>query len=251
MKLEICAYSVQSVLNVQHAGASRVELCASSPEGGLTPSYGIIKQACLKSLIPVHVIIRPRGGDFCYSDLEFETMKDDIICAKELGASGVVFGILTKNGEIDIARNKQLVDLAKPMHLTCHRAFDMTKDPFKALEDVIECGFKRILTSGHEQTAMIGRSLIAKLISVAKDRIEIMPGSGINKSNIKKLIEATGAISFHCSARTVIEGKMKFRNPRINMGGVGSVSEYDISESSIDEIKAILKEIETINSIPE
>ena len=178
--LEVCCYSVQSAINAQRGGAARIELCQGIAEGGTTPSYATIKRAKALLSIKVNVIIRPRGGDFLYSDQEFEVMKEDVLMCKSLGVDGVVIGLLHANGTVDATRTAELVRLARPMSVTFHRAFDMTVDPFAALDTLIEVGIDRILTSGQEQTADKGALLLQKLVAKANGKLVIMPGSGVN-----------------------------------------------------------------------
>src|SRR5690554_2199592 len=177
-RLEICANSVTSCIEAQKGGAFRVELCAAIPEGGTTPSYGEIAVARELLSIKLNIIIRPRGGDFLYSDVEHKTMLRDIEMTKKLGVDGVVIGCLTAGGEIDTQRNKELIDAAKGMSVTFHRAFDMCKDPFKSLELIISLGCDRILSSGQQPTAVEGMVLLKQLIKKADNRIIVMPGSG-------------------------------------------------------------------------
>ena len=186
MIIEACVNSAISAIEAQKGGADRVELCENLHDGGTTPSAGTIKFARKNLHIGLFVMIRPRGGDFLYSEDEFEIMKEDIKVARELGADGVVFGILKPDGTIDLERMKTLVDLARPMGITCHRAFDMTADPFQAMEDLITLGIDRILTSGQQKTASEGASLILELIQRSNGRIIIMPGSGVKEDNIEE-----------------------------------------------------------------
>jgi copper homeostasis protein len=185
--VEICAFSLESCLIAQRAGANRIELCGGMFEGGTTPSAGLIRMATQSIKIPIYVMIRPRGGDFCYSETEFEVMKTDILLAKNLGTNGLVFGILNPDGTVDSGRNKELIELAKPLGVTFHRAFDVSREPFEALESIIECGFERILTSGQKNTAIEGKGLLAELVKKANHRIEIMAGSGVNAQNAVEL----------------------------------------------------------------
>src|SRR5688572_26920777 len=171
MKVEIVVYNIESAIQAQNGGADRIELCDNPAEGGTTPSYGTIEFLNKKLSIEIYAMIRPRGGDFCYSEEEFIAMQHDIETCKQLKIAGVVFGILTPDGRIDSLRCKKLVELARPMKVTCHRAFDMTKDPFEALEDCVSIGFDRILTSGQQQQAIKGVDLIQKLIQKSADRI--------------------------------------------------------------------------------
>jgi len=236
--LEITVNSLQSALEAQQGGADRVELCDNFAEGGTTPSHGMIITAAWKLLIDLYVIIRPRGGDFLYDELEFEVMKRDIQFAKEAGVKGVVFGILLENGEIDKKRNRELVELAQPMQTTFHRAFDMTTNPFQSLEDVIETGFDRILTSGQQSTAPEGTDLIAQLVQKAGKRISIMPGSGINEQNIVDIAHKTGAREFHGSFSKSVPSSMTFRNDRSSMGNK-KTDEYELKIADVDQIISI------------
>lgn len=221
MTLEICANSLASALAAQRGGAQRIELCENLNEGGTTPSYGTIKRVRELLDIKVYVLIRPRAGDFLYSDEEFAIIKEDIKICKQLGCDGVVLGLLDKDGNIDKERTKELARLAGPMGVTFHRAFDCSNDALKALEDVIDCGCERILTSGMRNTAIDGASLLKTLIQQAADRIAIMPGSGINEENIIELKEITRAKEYHTSAKTVVKSGMMYQNPVIaNMGDV-------------------------------
>lgn len=238
IKIEIVCGNIESVIAAQAGGADRVELCDNISEGGTTPSYGMIESARKKLIIALHVIIRPRGGDFFYSDDEFEIMKRDIETCKQLKADGVVFGILNADGSIDKKRMKELVALSKPMSVTFHRAFDMTNDPFKALEDIIECGCQRILTSGQCSTATEGAELISKLISIAKGRIIIMPGGGIRSDNVASLISKTNSTEVHSSAKKISAGKMNFKNDSVKMGNASS-DEYAFFTTDVEEVKKL------------
>ena len=203
--LEICAGTLRSVLNAQEGGANRVELCDNLSEGGTTPSFGMIK-TCISLLnIPVFPIIRPRGGDFVYSDQEFEVMKQDVFCCTELGCEGVVFGILRPDGSIDMERCAELVSTAGDMQLTFHRAFDRCSDRKNGLEDIISMGFHRILSSGGMDYAEEAIPELKQLIKQAKDRISIMPGSGINNKNLLKIAREAGAFEFHSTAKRKID----------------------------------------------
>ena len=217
-RFEICANSVASCKAAQDGGADRVELCAGIPEGGTTPSYGMIKSAREAVSIGLNVIIRPRGGDFLYSEDEIGEMIYDIGTARSLGADGLVFGCLNPDGSVDKASMKRLMDAAGDTPVTFHRAFDHTSDPFKALEDIIELGCVRILTSGCKPTAYEGADLLAELVERAADRIIIMPGCGVNEVNIAETARLSGAREFHFSARESIESGMIFRNPEVVMG---------------------------------
>ena len=212
-KLEVIAFNIESCKLAQQSGAYRIELCDNPSEGGTTPSIGMIKAAREKVDIELFPIIRPRGGDFLYSDDEFEIMKEDILQCKKIGCDGVVIGLLNADGNVDKIRTSQLVNLAYPMSVTFHRAFDRANDPFKAMEDIIECGCERILTSGQQPTASEGIELITSLIKQADERIIIMPGSGLRSDNIISIAQQSGAIEFHSSARTTTNSNMNYNNP--------------------------------------
>jgi copper homeostasis protein len=238
--IEVCAAHIQSALAAQEGGAKRVELCVNLYEGGTTPSYAAIKIAREKLKIGLNVMIRPRGSDFCYSDLEFEIMKEDIRMCKQLGVDGVVFGVLLPDGNVDFARTKQLTELARPMSVTFHRAFDLTSDPFIAMEEIIRIRIDRILTSGQKNTVPEGLNLIGQLIEKAGNRITIMPGSGVNEDNIQKIRDVTGAGEFHLTGRSMIESEMKYRKEGIFMGGLSQIPEYGMSLTDPVRIQKIV-----------
>jgi copper homeostasis protein len=237
--LEICAGSITSCLAAQEGGAHRVEFCDNLLEGGTTPSYGQIAVARERLWIGLNVIIRPRGGDFLYTDLEYEVMQRDIIACKKLGVDGVVIGILTADGDIDIAHCKALVELATPMHVTFHRAFDVARDPFKALEDVIAIGCKRLLSSGQAANATAGAALLKELQAAAGDRLVVMPGAGVRSNNIAELVATTGCKEFHTSARLPFASKMRYCNPNVHMGIPGQ-DEYALVETNAELVKEII-----------
>jgi len=214
--LEVIAFNIESCNLAQANGVSRIELCDNQADGGTTPSYGFIKAARAILSIELYPIIRPRGGDFLYSDAEFDIIKSDVTLFKELGCDGVVIGLLNADGTVDKERTKILTSLAYPMGVTFHRAFDRTKNMFEALEDIIECGCERILTSGQKPTAFDGMENIKALIQKADHRIIIMPGSGVNSKNIVEIAQYTGATEFHSSARIFIESKMQFSQSSMN-----------------------------------
>lgn len=238
--LEICCYSVQSAVTAEMAGADRIELCAGVYEGGVTPACATIELAEKLVKIPINVIIRPRGSDFCYSNIEFECMKRDIEVCKKIGVNGIVSGVLLPDGKIDLVRTKELIDLARPLNFTFHRAFDMVENHILALEQLIELGVNRILTSGGMQTANEGVDLLQVLIEKAQDRIVIMPGSGINESNIISVRKHTRATEFHCSAKKLVNSKMLYQNPNINMGGESSIPEFEYYEADSEKIRKIV-----------
>lgn len=236
--LEVCANSVQSAINAQHAGAQRVELCENLEAGGTTPSYGCIKTVRKELSIKVNILIRPRAGDFLYSKLEFDQFKEDIRIAKDLGADGIVCGVLLPNGRVDIRRTKELVEISKPLPFTFHRAFDFTPDPFEALEDVISTGATCLLTSGQRPKAVDAVQTIRQLVTQANKRIIIMPGSGVNAHTIEKLID-TGAKEFHMSGAVRIESGMIYRKPELSLSSTPN-ADYKILESSREEIEKVL-----------
>ncbi|MEP7255514.1 MAG: copper homeostasis protein CutC [Ferruginibacter sp.] len=238
-KLEVIGFNIESCQLAQAAGADRIELCDNPGDGGTTPSYGFIKAAREKLQIALFPIIRPRGGDFLYSDEEFEIMKADVKACKELGCDGVVIGILNAEGIVDKERCSQLVKLAYPLGVTFHRAFDRVNDASKALEDIIEIGFERILTSGLKPTAPEGAETIAKLIKQADGRIIIMPGSGVRSDNIIELAKKTGATEFHTSSRMNIDSKMRYTNETMKES-LRSVT------ADTDEIKKIIANLKSL-----
>jgi copper homeostasis protein len=215
MKLEIIGFNIESCIAAQRAGASRIELCDNYYEGGTTPSYAFIQAARKHLSIELYVMIRPRGGDFLYSDDEMAIMKSNIDVCKKSGCDGVVLGMLNADGTVDKKRCTQLIVYAYPLGVTFHRAFDSVADPFKALEDVIDIGCERILTSGLQLKAIDGAALIKQLVQQADDRIIIMPGSGVNSQNIQQLAESTGATEFHSSSSMFTNGNMQYHNPHL------------------------------------
>ena len=219
--LEICANSAQSCVEAEAGGAARVELCAAIPEGGTTPSYGEIRTAqALTSSVAINVIIRPRGGDFLYSKAEVRAMLYDIEMAGKLGVHGVVFGCLTREGDVDAGLLKRLVEAAAPLSVTFHRAFDVCRDPFAALERLVDCGCDRLLTSGQQPDALQGIPLIAELVKRAAGRIIVMPGCGVRPENIAQIESRTGAAEFHTSARSLVSSAMIYRSPNVSMGSL-------------------------------
>jgi len=238
--IEVCTAHIQSAIAAQQGGAGRIELVGNLYEGGTTPSYATIKTAVEKLQIDIMVMIRPRGSDFCYSNLEFEIMKQDIRVCKDLGVHGVVFGILQSNGNIDQKRTRELVKFARPLKVTFHRAFDMTPDPYTALEEIIDCGVDRILTAGHQNTVPEGLDLIKKIVELADSRIKIMPGSGIHEENIKGIRDFTGAREFHLTARVPVDSEMAFRKEHIFMGGLPQIPEYKIFITSPKRVRKIV-----------
>ncbi len=238
IKLEIVCGNVDSIIAAQQGGADRVELCDNLAEGGTTPGYGMIEMARRKLFIALHIMIRPRGGDFLYTHDEFDIMKRDIEVCKKLKADGVVFGLLNDDGSVDKNRTKELVELSKPLSVTFHRAFDMTNEPLEALEEIIECGCHRILTSGVKPSAIEGAETISQLIKQASGRIIIMPGGGIRPENVTALIAKTKATEIHSSARKFKESKMKFKSNAVQM-----------DDSSTDEFKIFAADVQVIKEL--
>ena len=240
--LEICAGSVESAIAARDGGAKRIELCAALEVGGVTPSAGLIAEARKIEGLTLNVIIRPRGGDFLYNEHETACMEQDIRTCKELGADGVVIGALTANGEIDTAICKRLIAAADGMSVTFHRAFDMCRDPRKALEELISLGCDRVLTSGQAATAEAGAPLLKELVEQAAGRIIIMPGCGVSSANAAAIIRATGATEIHASARKSVGSGMIFRHRGVSMGNP-DCDEYGRKETDINEVKAIVNSI--------
>ena len=239
--LEICANSAASCVEAEAGGAARVELCAGIPEGGTTPSYGEIRMAKeLTSHIDINVIIRPRGGDFLYTPAEIQSMLYDIELAKQLGVHGVVFGCLTKEGDVDVPLLNKLVAASKPLSVTFHRAFDVCRDPFEALEQIIAAGCDRILTSGQQQDAVKGIPLLAELVQRAAERIIIMPGCGVRENNIAQIEQETGAKEFHTSARSTVFSQMVYRNENVSMGSAALGSEFETQQTDRKKVSACL-----------
>ncbi len=236
--LEICIDSVESAVAAQNGGADRVELCSALLEGGLTPSAGLLEMVRRRIQIDLAVMIRPRGGDFCYSDDEFEIMQRDLEIAKQAGANTIVFGILTPEGAVDVPRTARLVELSRPLAVTFHRAFDMAADPFAALDALIGLGVDRILTSGQERTAAEGIDLIAELVRRAGGRVSIMPGGGVTERNLAKILRATGAREIHGSASSTRDSVMRWRNTRVAMGAQFGPPEYGIKVASESRVRA-------------
>lgn len=241
MIFEICVDSVEGVRAARAAGATRVELCASLLEGGITPSRGMIRQARTVPGIKLHVIIRPRGGDFLFNDAEFAVMASDIETAKAEGADGVVIGQLTADGFVDVAHTRELMVLARPMAVTFHRAFDMTPDPFAALETLVDLGIDGILTSGQEASVLEGLPMIAELVKRAGDRIVIIPGGGITPRNVDRIIAAARPKEIHFAALELEEGCMRFRRNHVFMGGELRPPEYDRLTTSEATIRSVIK----------
>lgn len=240
--LEICAGSVESAIAARDGGAQRIELCAALEVGGVTPSAGTIAEARKAEGLTLNVIIRPRGGDFLYNEYEVACMEQDIRTCKRLGVDGVVIGALTADGEIDAATCKRLIAAADGMSITFHRAFDMCRNPRKALEELISLGCHRVLTSGQAATAEAGIPLLKELVEQSKGRIVIMPGCGVNSGNAARILNETGATEIHASARKSVGSGMLFRYSGVSMGNPDS-DEYARKETDVDEVRAIVNRI--------
>lgn len=246
MTIEVVVYNIESALKAQEGGADRIELCDNPIEGGTTPSFATIEAVRQNVSLDVYVMIRPRGGDFLYSNYEFHSMKRDISQSQKLSVDGIVFGILNPDGTIDKKRCKELIDKARPLKVTCHRAFDMTRDPFEALEDCIEVGFDRILTAGQQAKASHGAELIGQLIDKANGRIAIMPGSGVNEETVEGIIRESGAKEIHFSATTFRESGMTFKNQQIAGMGSEEGSEFivrTVDPERVRRIRAIAEKV--------
>ncbi|TDR80754.1 copper homeostasis protein CutC [Paludibacterium purpuratum] len=238
--LEVCAGSLTSCLAAQSGGAARVELCDNLNEGGTTPSYGLLAVARDRLSIGLNVMIRPRGGDFLYDEGEIEVMRRDIEQCKRLGVDGIVLGALTEDGDVDVALTGELVAWAAPLPVTFHRAFDLTRDPLQALEQVIASGCRRLLSSGQAASAFLGGELLRDLHAAAGARLVVMPGCGVRADNIVALRQLTGCREFHSSARLPVASAMRYRKESLSMGMVGA-DEYAREETSADQVAAILQ----------
>jgi copper homeostasis protein len=240
--VEICVDSVASAVAAEGGGAARIELCSSLIEGGVTPSAGLMETTRAAISLPLHVMIRPRAGDFFYDDAEFKIMQRDIALAKQLGANGIVLGILDINGQVDIARTQQLLTLARPLPVTFHRAFDMTADLSRSLENLCALEVDRVLTSGGEPTALEGCETIAQLVQQSRGRIAVMAGSGIKPENARSLVERTGAKEIHVGLRTSLTSPMLHRNSRLKMGSVEG-REYERSVVLEEDVRALCRDL--------
>lgn len=240
MTLEICAANIQSAINAEKAGAHRVELCSELAVGGITPSFGMIQEVLKKVAIPVFVLIRPRSGNFTYSEDEFEIIKADILNCKKMGCAGIVSGVLNVDNSIDVIRTKELVELSKPLPFTFHRAFDWVPNPTEAIETLIDIGVHRILTSGQSSTAEKGIELLIQLHQQANNRIQILPGGGINKNNVK-LFKDKGFTEIHASATTLVQ---ETAVPIVTMNSTKFFQEHKVFESNTEIICRILKNLD-------
>lgn len=245
-KLEVCVDSLVSALSAEKGGADRIELCHNLVEGGTTPSAGLIKQVSEAIDIDIRVMIRPRGGDFLYSRDEIEVMKEDIKMVKTFGVDGIVLGCLKSDGKINKELCAELLSLAKPLKVTFHRAFDMLQDPLQSLEELIQLGFDRVLTSGLQPDVIAGIGTLKDLVSLSKDRIKIMAGGGVRDHNLKQLLNETGVREVHVSARKTIESKMTFQRQEIEMGAIPQV-EYIQKVVDEEQVKAYRKILNAAN----
>lgn len=240
MVFEICVDSAAAVRAARETGADRVELCAALIEGGITPSRGMIRQARRVDAIGLHVMIRPRGGDFLFDDDEMAIMRSDIEAARQEGADGVVIGLLTREGEIDARRSRELIALARPLSVTFHRAFDMAREPLAALETLIELGVDRVLTSGQEATVLEGLPLIGELMRRAGSRIVVMPGGGITARNVERIVAALKPREIHFACLDPIASEMQFRREHVFMGGELRPPEFARLTTSAPSIRAVM-----------
>jgi copper homeostasis protein len=243
LKIEICVEGIDGLVAAQEAGADRAELCASLVEGGLTPSLGTVRAALRVATIPFHVIVRPRGGDFLYSDLEFASMVEDVQALAEMGVAGVVFGCLTADGRIDEARMRTLVEASGAMATTCHRAFDMTRDFREAVEALARVGIDRVLTSGQRDTAIEGLEILRATVAAANGRFRVMACGGLDAGNIARLRAASGADELHFAALRVVPSPMRFRNPDVGMAGTDEARnerEFELTLTDRDAVRATI-----------
>lgn len=240
MRIEICVDSVEGALAAAAGGADRVELCDNLMEGGTTPSLGCVRVLKARSPIGLQVMIRPRAGDFLYTRVEIEVMREDIRLAKEAGADGVVFGCLTRDGDIDASLTRELLQRSRPMKVTFHRAFDMCRDPFEGLSVLIELGVDRLLTSGQEATCLEGAEMLAELRRRAEGRMIVMAGGGITPRNARRIVELTGVPEIHLSARKGVESGMAFRNSRCFMGGTLRPPEFSWKTVDTTAVQAVV-----------
>ena len=239
--MEIATSDFETTKSAVEGGADRIELCANLNEGGTTPCYGTIYQCRERFDVLLYPIIRPRGGDFLYTDDEYEIMLHDVKLCKQLGCDGIVIGLLNKDGAIDGKRTAALIEIAYPMGVTFHRAFDRCRDPWEAMEQLIEIGCERILTSGQQPTANEGMELIAELNRIADHRIIIMPGSGVRRENIKLLAEKTGCKEFHSSLRSRTKTKMEFIHPAFENSAESYMNNF-IDAFEVNALKKSLNE---------
>lgn len=243
--LEACVDSVESARAAKAGGATRLELCSNLIIGGTTPSQSLFKQIRKNMDISIHVLIRPRFGDFCYTDDEFQIIKDEVLCFQKLGADGIVIGILRPDGTLDMERMERLMNISKNMSVTLHRAFDVCADPFEALKSAEILGISTILTSGQEETCMNGIELLKKLVRQKSEGVEILAGSGVSAEVIKELYLNTGITAYHMSGKTTVDSQMVYRKDGVNMG-LPCMSEYEIFRTYEDKIRKARAVLETL-----
>lgn len=241
---EVCVEGFSGAAAAEAGGGNRIELCAGLIEGGTTPSFGTLSLVLERLSIPTVVLVRPRGGDFLYNDDEFDTMLRDIEVVRDAGAFGVVTGVLTSDGKIDVERFEKLIAAARPMSITCHRAFDMTRDPREALETLIDLGVDRVLTSGQQPSVPEGLELIGELVELAAGRVSIMPGCGIEEGNVREIVEKTGVREVHFTAFTHRDSGMTYRNPGPFMGSVQIPGEYDLQLTDPEQVRRFVSKVE-------
>jgi copper homeostasis protein len=242
--IEACVDSVPSALAAEAGGAGRVELCDNLIEGGTTPSAGTIAEAKARLRIPVFVMIRPRGGDFLYSDVEYDVMLRDVAHARALGADGLVLGLLDGSGAVDVERTRTIVEAARPLPVTFHRAFDVARDADEALTTLMSLGIERVLTSGQAPTASEGAELIARLVQRAAGRIGILPGCGIDETNVRELVTQTGAREVHVRGTSPIRSLMGFRNPRVSFRAAVDSDDSVLDVTDAARIRAIARRLD-------
>ena len=236
--LEICVDSLESAIAAESGGAQRIELCSALAEGGLTPSLGLLRAVRRRVSLGVNVMIRPRGGDFLYTEEEVEIMRADIALAAEAGADGVVFGLLTEYGDVDVERTRALIELARPMEVTFHRALDMTRDLQAALEDIIRAGADRVLTSGAEPTALLGRQRLKALVRAAGSRIKVMAGGGVRPGNVQQIARESGVCEFHAALRYAVPSPVQYRVRTVHLGDSAS-DEYMRYIVRLEDVRAL------------
>lgn len=245
--LEVCADSVQSAVATQEGGADRIELCSGLVIGGLSPSPALFKQIRKYTDLKIRTLLRPRFGDFCYDDYEFQTLKEEVEMFRELGADGVVIGMLNPDGTLDMERMEVLVNAAGDIGITLHRAFDVCRDPYEALEQCASLGIDTILTSGQKSSAWEGRGLLAELAEQAAGRVEILAGAGVNPGVIEKLAGCTAVRAFHMSGKKVMDSRMEFRREGVPMG-IPGFSEFEIWQTDREQVR---RAVQVLQSLPE
>ena len=243
--VEVCLSGIASALAAQQGGADRVELCENLAQGGTTPSIGMMAAIREQLQITMHVMIRPRAGDFCYTSAEFDVMRRDVVAAKAVGVDGIVFGILQADGTVDMKRCREMVELIRPLSITFHRAFDMTPNPFSALDDLLALGVDRVLTSGQAQTAVQGKTLIRQLQNQAANRLVVMVGSGITANNAASLVAETGVREIHAgsSCTEQIASPMQFQAPHLSLGKENHVSEFAIRQVTARRVRELITSV--------